>query len=92
MSDNWRARAAPIIAKVIKEVGYDDLGRLKRAMFDAYPFGERKYHPYKIWCDEVRRQTQGRLSRHGPKKSKVQYKRRGDVAKNNNDLFGESHA
>jgi hypothetical protein len=23
---------------------------------EAYPFGERKYHPYKIWLDEIRRQ------------------------------------
>ena len=21
----------------------------------GYPFGERDYHPYKIWCDEMRR-------------------------------------
>jgi hypothetical protein len=23
---------------------------------DAYPWGERAYHPYRIWCSEVNRQ------------------------------------
>lgn len=23
---------------------------------DAYPFGERRMHPYRIWRDEIRRQ------------------------------------
>jgi hypothetical protein len=26
-------------------------------LFDAYPFGERKYTPYKIWLDEIKRQV-----------------------------------
>ena len=70
----WREVAAPIIAVVIKDVGYDDLGKLKRALFDAYPFGPRNMHPYKIWCSEIRRQTGGRFSKAKP----VTYTRRGD--------------
>ncbi len=23
-------------------------------IFDAYPFDMRKYHPYKVWCKQVR--------------------------------------
>lgn len=25
-----------------------------QAVFDAYPFGARQYHPYKVWCKRVR--------------------------------------
>jgi len=27
----------------------------RKILRDAYPFGERRNHPYKIWCDCVRR-------------------------------------
>ena len=54
---SWRDMARPIIAKVIAEVGLSDPGRLKRALFDAYPFGQRAYHPYRIWLDEIKVQT-----------------------------------
>ena len=27
---------------------------LRRLINAAYPFGERKYHPYKIWLDAVK--------------------------------------
>jgi hypothetical protein len=74
----WRAHAAPIIASVIRQHGYSDLKALRKALRDAYPFGQREMHPYKIWCDEVRRQTNGRLSRRGPKPT---FRTRGDVAK-----------
>lgn len=29
-------------------------GELKRLLFDAYPFGERKYWPYKVWLQKAR--------------------------------------
>lgn len=55
MSDRtWRDSARPIIARVIADVGTDDPKRLKSALRDAYPWGPREYHPYKIWCDEIR--------------------------------------
>lgn len=50
----WRDSAKPIIAKVIAEVGTDDPKRLKAALRDAYPWGPREHHPYKMWCDEIR--------------------------------------
>lgn len=53
---SWRAHAARVIAKVIQEVGTDDPKALRKALREAYPFGERKYWPYKVWLDEVRRQ------------------------------------
>ena len=50
----WRDYAKPIIAAVIVETGTDDMPALRKALRDAYPFGERKYHPYRIWCHEIR--------------------------------------
>lgn len=49
---SWREQSAAVIARVVAEVGTDDQKALKKALFEAYPFGERKYHPYKIWCEE----------------------------------------
>ena len=63
MTATWRTHAAPIIARVIAEVGTDDMKALRKALREAYPFWERKYWPYKVWCDEVKRQIQKRLSR-----------------------------
>lgn len=52
----WRNRAMPIIAAVLREYP-DDSPERRKALRDAYPFGERKFHPYKIWLSEVKRQT-----------------------------------
>ena len=53
---SWRDSAKPIIQRVISETGRNDLKALRKALREAYPFGERAYHPYKVWCDEVRKQ------------------------------------
>lgn len=26
----------------------------RRTLLDAYPYGQRKYWPYKVWCRQVR--------------------------------------
>jgi hypothetical protein len=36
-------------------VGKDEK-EIRKALHDAYPFGPREYHPYKIWLDEIKRQ------------------------------------
>ena len=54
---SWRDCAAPIIRNVILTIGREDEKKLRKALFDAYPFGERKYTPYKIWLDEIKRQV-----------------------------------
>lgn len=56
MTRTWREYCAPIIHRVITEVGTADEPKLRAALREAYPFGERKHHPYKIWLDEVHRQ------------------------------------
>lgn len=60
MDHSWRDIARPIIARVIAEVGRDDPQKLRQAIRNAYPFGERKHWPYKAWLNEVRAQC-GRL-------------------------------
>lgn len=52
----WRDRARPIIAEVLAATAGQPEPEIKRALREAYPFGPRQYHPYKIWCDEVARQ------------------------------------
>lgn len=54
----WREHAAPLIAKVIAIVGTADQKALRKALREAYPWGVRKMHPYKIWCSEVRVQLE----------------------------------
>jgi hypothetical protein len=53
---SWRQYSAPIIKRVIEQCGTEDMKLLRKKLHAAYPFGERKYHPYKIWCDEIRSQ------------------------------------
>ena len=69
----WRDIAAPKIRKIISEAGTDDIGLLRKALKEGYPFFERKYWPYKIWCDEVRIQLglKNRRSRLGQDSSRV---------------------
>ena len=49
----WRDLARARIAEVIAAnpaAGGEKLGELLR---EAYPFGERRWHPYKVWLTEV---------------------------------------
>lgn len=52
----WRAKAAPIIARALLESSGADEREVRRALRAAYPFGQRKYWPYKVWLDEIKRQ------------------------------------
>lgn len=54
MSDNWRDRFRPLIAKVLAENDGKPEGELRQALRDAFPQGPRKYWPYKVWLDEIR--------------------------------------
>lgn len=51
----WRRRAARIIEGVLAALPKDASDKVKRAAIsNAYPWGERKYHPYKEWCKAVK--------------------------------------
>jgi len=51
----WRIHARNVIAEVLKENKGADTKTLRKVLIEAYPFGERMYHPYKIWRDECRK-------------------------------------
>lgn len=49
---SWRDYARPIISRVIAENKGKPIKEIRAALSAAYPFGERQYHPYRIWLDE----------------------------------------
>ena len=55
---NWRTYAADVIRKVIEKVGITDEKLLKKKLREAYPFGEKENHPYKIWLSECKNQIE----------------------------------
>lgn len=59
MESHWRRHAAPIITRVLAETKGASEKEIRKALHDAYPYGPRRYHPYKIWLDEIRRQRNG---------------------------------
>jgi hypothetical protein len=56
---SWREEAAPIIARVIREVGTADPPALRKALREAYPWHPRRMWPYKVWLSEIQRQMEG---------------------------------
>jgi murein L,D-transpeptidase YafK len=54
MISRWRTRAREVIAEVEQEHRNATLAEFKAALKAAYPFGQRQYGPYKIWCQEQR--------------------------------------
>lgn len=58
VTQTWREKAAPIIAKVLREAEAKswDEKQIRTTLKNAYPFGERRYYPYAAWLDEIKRQ------------------------------------
>ena len=53
MKSQWRIRSRQVIAEVMASVPADaTLPQVRKALRDAYPFGAREHHPYKVWCIE----------------------------------------
>lgn len=49
---SWRDSANEVLAQLFV------VGRApptKQQLFDAYPFGERNYTPYKVWLEQIKR-------------------------------------
>jgi hypothetical protein len=53
VNSRWRAVADNVIAKVVSDNPGLSEDELRKKLSDAYPFGMRKYHPYKIWLSAV---------------------------------------
>jgi hypothetical protein len=56
MSQTWKERSRDVILAVMRGVLADGVSRdeMLRRVDESYPFGQRKYYPYKAWL-EVRR-------------------------------------
>ncbi len=74
MTSRWRRHCAPIIAKVIREnvAAGGDENTLAKRLREAYPYGVKEHHPYKIWRDEIRKQL-GRDSAYFKAHTKPEY-------------------
>lgn len=55
----WRDRAAIVVTCVVREVGLTDPRALRKALRDAYPFGDRLGYPYRAWLAEIKEQIGG---------------------------------
>jgi hypothetical protein len=62
---SWRTTSTPIIAKVLADTKGQPEPVIRKALKEAYPFGERRMWPYKVWLDEIRRQRYGARKRSG---------------------------
>jgi hypothetical protein len=60
MKSNWREHSRKVIQRVLEETKGQDEKTIRKALTDAYPFGERAMHPYKIWLDEIKVQRKKR--------------------------------
>lgn len=56
MTQTWKQRAQDVILAVMRGALADAVSReeMLRRVDSSYPFGERKYYPYRAWL-EVRR-------------------------------------
>lgn len=53
---HWRTTSRSVILRTIADAPPGtDISALFKLVSKAYPFGERKMHPYKIWLSEVGR-------------------------------------
>ena len=57
MWSHWRRIARPIIARVLGENAGKPDAEIRAALRAAYPFGVRRHYPYRVWLDEIARQT-----------------------------------
>jgi hypothetical protein len=54
VKSSWRTQARPIVATVLAATRGQNEQAIRKALREAYPFGSRHHHPYRIWCDEIR--------------------------------------
>ena len=52
MNNTWKEKAQRVIHPLLK--GFNGTKTdMRKLLNQHYPFGQRKNHPYKIWCSEV---------------------------------------
>lgn len=80
MSESWRDRFRPMIAKLIEECGDMTVDEKRKALRGSFPDTFRGNFPYKVWCDEVKVQL----------KLKVNWREKQvESAKGQKDLFAK---
>lgn len=87
----WRRKAQPIIAKVLAETEGKPEAEIKEALLDAYPFGPRQHHPYKIWLSEIAIQC-GRKPPLGTRKAQPAKANPATPDPRQGSMFGEQEA
>lgn len=57
----WRERARRSLQQAYDKAQAEGLDgkALEKALFDSYPFGQRAYTPYKVWCEERKKLLAG---------------------------------
>ncbi len=53
----WRSTAVRVVREVLARTAGQSPAEIRKALTAAYPFGERRYWPYRVWLSEVARQT-----------------------------------
>lgn len=53
MRSTTRDECRPIIARILEANKGKPEKEIRKALRDGFPWPPRKYHPYKIWLDEV---------------------------------------
>jgi hypothetical protein len=76
VKSRWRTRARSLVAAVLEETKGQDERAVRKALRDAYPFGERAHYPYKVWCDEVRRARSGLFTQSASCRARARQKKR----------------
>lgn len=51
----WRDKSSAVIQQLIQQNPGADEKTLRTLISQAYPYGQREHHPYKIWLDEVKK-------------------------------------
>lgn len=69
----WRRKAREICDRVRRESPEARGKDLRRLLRQAYPFGQRKFHPYRIWCSEVRRALGISAVKEDPRQSRLRF-------------------
>lgn len=78
----WRQMARASLDKALsaaREQGLEGAA-LEKALYDSYPFGERAYTPYRVWCEERRKILCGWQSKSEAKRSAAEDREREKIA------------
>lgn len=60
----WKTRSRAVIRSVLASLPADATEKeVRAALRDAYPFGEREHHPYKMWLACVKECLAGKFSK-----------------------------